>query len=200
MSAPEQRCRQIIPVFLLAMKMLLSVLLLTAASVAQTKSPKSFSLLYQFKSGRGGSSPYSSLILDAQGNLYGTTMIDGAYSYGTVFKISPQGKETVLHSFKGTGGDGATPVAPVIMDAAGNLYGTTEYGGLFGYACGPNGCGTVFKIDPSGKETVLYRFTGVAGDGMNPEQGLVLDSKGNLYGTTYQGGAHGGGVVFKIAP
>ena len=206
MSAPEQRCNQIIPVFLLAMKMLLSVLLLSAASVAQTASPKSFSLLYQFKSGRGGSSPYSSLILDAQGNLYGTTMIDGAYSYGTVFKISPQGKETVLHSFKGTGGDGATPVAPVIMDAAGNLYGTTEYGGIFGNACGPNGCGIVFKIDPAGKETVLYQFTGIPGlDGMNPEQGLVLDSKGNLYGTTFQGGTYdvvgnSYGIVFKITP
>jgi uncharacterized repeat protein (TIGR03803 family) len=204
MSDPEQRCSGTIPVFLLAMKMLLSIVLLTAALVAQTANPPSFSLLYQFKSGRDGSSPYSSLILDAQGNLYGTTMIDGAYSYGTVFKISPQGKETVLHSFKGTGGDGATPVAPVIMDAAGNLYGTTEYGGLFGYACGPNGCGTVFKIDAAGKETVLYRFTGVAGDGMNPEQGLVRDSKGNLYGTTLQGGTYDGngsyGTVFKINP
>jgi uncharacterized repeat protein (TIGR03803 family) len=206
MSAPEQRCSGMIPVFLSAMKTLVSVLLLTAALVAQTASPKSFSLLYQFKSGRDGSSPYSSLILDAHGNLYGTTMIDGAYSYGTVFKISPQGKETVLHSFKGTGGDGATPVAPLIMDAAGNLYGTTEYGGLFGYACGPNGCGTVFKIDAAGKETVLYQFTGTPGqDGMNPEQGLALDSKGNLYGTTFQGGfydisGNSYGIVFKITP
>jgi uncharacterized repeat protein (TIGR03803 family) len=205
MSAPKQQCSWIMPVFSFSMKMLLSLMLLMAASMAQTASPPSFGLLYQFKSGRGGSSPYSSLILDAQGNLYGTTMIDGAYSYGTVFKISPQGKETVLHSFTGTGGDGATPVAPLIMDAAGNLYGTTEYGGLFGYACGPNGCGTVFKIDSSGKETVLYRFTGVAGDGMNPEQGLVRDSKGNLYGTTFQGGTYDTsgnsyGIVFKIAP
>jgi uncharacterized repeat protein (TIGR03803 family) len=204
MGAPEQRCSGITPLFLLAIKMLLSILLLTAASMAQSASRPSFSLLYQFKSGRDGSSPYSGLILDAQGNLYGTTMIDGAYSYGTVFKITPQGKETVLHSFKGTGGDGATPVAPVVMDAAGNLYGTTEYGGL--YSCGPNGCGTVFKIDATGKETVLYRFTGIPGvDGMNPEQGLVLDSKGNLYGTTFQGGTYDSsgnsyGIVFKITP
>jgi uncharacterized repeat protein (TIGR03803 family) len=205
MSAPEQRCNRIFPLVLLAMNISLAILALTAASVAQSTNPSSFSLLYQFKSGRGGASPYSSLMRDAQGNLYGTTMIDGAFSYGTVFKISPQGKETVLHSFRGTGGDGATPVAPVIMDAAGNLYGTTEYGGLFGSACGPNGCGTVFKIDSAGKETVLYRFTGVAGDGMNPEQGLVLDSKGNLYGTTFQGGTYdisgnSYGIVFKIDP
>jgi uncharacterized repeat protein (TIGR03803 family) len=205
MGAPEQRYSRISPVFLLTMKMLLSILLLTVSSVAQIASPPSFSLLYQFKSGRDGSSPYSSLILDAQGNLYGTTMIDGAYSYGTVFKIPPQGNETVLHSFKGTGGDGATPVAPLIMDAAGNLYGTTEYGGLFGNTCGPNGCGIVFKISPAGKETVLYRFTGIPNvDGMNPEQGLVRDSNGNLYGTTAQGGIYiygnGYGTVFKIDP
>ena len=106
------------------------LVLAALACVAQGPTQQLFSLLYQFKSGRDGSSPYSSLILDAQGNLYGTTIIDGAYSYGTVFKISPQGKETVLHSFRGTGGDGANPVAPLIMDAAGNLYGTTEYGGL----------------------------------------------------------------------
>src|SRR5580700_7513546 len=203
MNAPEQRCSRIFRVLLMAMNVLLSILLLTAASMAQTASPPTFSLLYQFKSGRDGSSPYSNLILDPQGNLYGTTLIDGAYSNGTVFKVTPAGKETVLHSFTGTGGDGANPVAPLIRDAAGNLYGTTEYGGLFG-ACGPNGCGTVFKIDPAGKETVLYRFTGVAGDGMNPQQGLVRDSKGNLYGTTSQGGIYSYGnsygTVFKIDP
>jgi uncharacterized repeat protein (TIGR03803 family) len=203
MNAPEQRCRRIFRVLLMAMNVMLSILLLTAASVAQTANPPSFSLLYQFKSGRDGSSPYSNLILDPQGNLYGTTMIDGAFSYGTVFKVTPEGKETVLHSFTGTGGDGANPVAPLTRDAAGNLYGTTEYGGLFGYACGPNGCGTVFKIDPSGKETVLYRFSGIPGvDGMNPEQGLVRDAKGNLYGTTFQGGTYSFGssygTVFKI--
>jgi uncharacterized repeat protein (TIGR03803 family) len=203
MIAPEQRCSRFFPVLCLTVNILFSILLLSALSMAQMASPPSFSLLYQFKSGRDGSSPYSSLILDAQGNLYGTTMIDGAYSYGTVFKISPQGNETVLHSFTGTGGDGATPVAPLIMDAAGNLYGTTEYGGLYGYECGPNGCGTVFKISPAGKETVLYRFTGIPNvDGMNPEQGLVRDSNGNLYGTTAQGGIYmygnGYGTVFKI--
>jgi uncharacterized repeat protein (TIGR03803 family) len=175
----------------------LALTLIVLASVT-TASAQTFRLLYQFKSGRDGSIPYASLILDPQGNLYGTTMIDGAYSYGTVFRLSPDGKETVLHSFTGTGGDGTNPVAPLTRDAAGNLYGTTEYGGLFGGACGPNGCGIVFKVDPAGKETVLYRFTGTEGDGTNPWQGVVRDAAGNLYGTTAEGGDYGGGTVFKI--
>jgi len=182
------------PAKILAFTLVLAAL----ACVAQTPNPATFHLLYQFKSGRDGSSPYSSLTLDAKGNLYGTTEIDGAYSYGTVFKVSPEGKETVLHSFTGSGGDGANPVAPLIRDAAGNLYGTTEYGGLFGGACGGNGCGIVFKIDPSGKETVLYSFTAENGDGMNPWQGLVRDSAGTLYGTTLEGGAFGGGTAFQL--
>jgi len=207
MSALEQRRNPIFTVLLPAANLVAVLLVLAAVlPIAQTASAQTFHLLYQFKSGRDGSIPSASLILDAQGNLYGTTMIDGAYSYGTVFKISPQGKETVLHSFTGTGGDGANPMAPLIRDAAGNLYGTTEYGGLFGVACGGNGCGIVFKIDPSGKETVLYRFTGIPGnDGMNPLQGLVRDAKGNLYGTTSQGGVYSYGnsygtvfIVFKL--
>ncbi len=173
-------------------------LTLTVLATVTTASAQTFRLLYQFRSGRDGSVPYASLILDPHGNLYGTTMIDGAYSYGTVFKITPEGKERVLHSFTGTGGDGANPIAPLTRDAAGNLYGTTENGGVFGAACGAIGCGTVFKVDPAGKETVLYRFTGANGDGMNPWQGVVRDAAGNLYGTTNVGGYYGGGTVFKI--
>jgi uncharacterized repeat protein (TIGR03803 family) len=146
-------------------------------SVTQTTSAQTFQLLYQFRSGNGGSQPYASLIRDSNGNLYGTAMIGGAYSYGTVFKISPAGTETVLHSFKGTGGDGASPGAPLVRDAAGNLYGTTLYGGGFGGACRAFGCGTVFKVTPAGKEIVLYRFTGAPGDGMNPWQGLVSGTR-----------------------
>lgn len=203
MSAHNQLCNQTRGVLVSAAAKL-ALALIVLASVP-TAGAQTFRLLYQFKSGRDGSSPYSSLILDPEGNLYGTTMIDGAYSYGTVFKVSPEGKETVLHSFTGTGGDGANPVAPLIRDATGNLYGTTEYGGLFGDACGGNGCGIVFKLDPSGKETVLYSFAGIPQvDGMNPLQGLVRDSKGNLYGTTSQGGIYSYGnsygTVFKIDP
>jgi uncharacterized repeat protein (TIGR03803 family) len=176
------------------------VLILAVFCAAQAASAQTFHLLYQFKSGNDGSQPYASLILDRQGNLYGTTTIDGAYSNGTVFKVSPTGKETVLHSFTGTGGDGAFPIAPLVRDTAGNLYGTTENGGLFGGACGAYGCGIVFRVSPTGKETVLYRFTNSGGDGANPEQGLVRDAAGNLYGTTFFGGAYGKGTVFKVDP
>ena len=108
MVPQEQGCGRMFARFSQPAKILAFMLVLAAlACVAQGPDPATFHLLYQFKSGRDGSSPYSSLILDAQGNLYGTTEIDGAYSYGTVFKVGPEGKETVLHSFTGTGGDGA---------------------------------------------------------------------------------------------
>jgi len=137
MSVLEQQRRRIFLTPSQATNMLAFILALAAVlSIAQAAGAQTFRLLYQFKSGPDGDNPYASLILDPQGNLYGTTMIDGAYSYGTVFKLSPDGKETVLHSFTGTGGDGANPVAPLIRDAAGNLYGSTEYGGLFGDECG----------------------------------------------------------------
>ena len=122
-----------------------------------------------------------------------------------MFKLAPGGTETVLYSFKARG-DGAFPEAGLIADSAGNLYGTTEYGGASGCAGGA-GCGTVFKLSPSGTETVLYSFTG-GSDGGTPRAGLIADSSGNLYGTTYQGAAcptapgftYGCGVVFKLAP
>lgn len=177
----------------------LTLMLAIVLSATHAAKAQSFDLLYQFKSGNDGTQPWASLIVDAKGNLYGTTSLDGAYGYGTVFKLSPTGKETVLHSFTGTGGDGATPIAPLVRDAAGNLYGTTEFGGIYGTNCGGNGCGVVFKVDPNGKETVLYRFTGTGSDGSNPAQGLVRDAAGNLYGTTQGGGTHGGGIVFKVS-
>ena len=105
------------------------------------------------------------------------------------------GKETVLYSFTGTGGDGANPQAGLVQDAQGNLYGTTTYGG--DPAC-LEGCGTVFKVDTTGKETVLHTFTGTGGDGETPGGGLVLDAQGNLYGTTGSGGAYQDGTVFKL--
>ena len=114
---------------------------------------------------------------------------------------------TVLHTFAGAP-DGANPIAGLVQDVAGNLYGTTQQGGITGGLCansGLNGCGTVFKLDPSGNETVLYRFTGAA-DGEFPSAGLVRDAAGNLYGTTQYGGATssacgiGCGTVFKLDP
>ncbi|MGO9084012.1 MAG: choice-of-anchor tandem repeat GloVer-containing protein [Candidatus Sulfotelmatobacter sp.] len=154
---------------------------------------QTFSVLYGFKGQPDGASPYGGVVEDASGNLYGTTQAGGISNLGTVFKLDPADNETVLHSFTG-GADGATPLASVVMDPAGNLYGTTNYGGS---ACD---CGVVFKMDPSGSETILHSFTGQS-DGGSPRGSLILDSAGNLYGTTIGGGnGSGGGVVFKLDP
>jgi len=151
-----------------------------------------------------GSYPYAGLVRDDDGNLYGTTRYGGAYDVGTVFKVDPCGKETVLYTFTG-GADGANPLAGLVLGKAGNLYGTTSYGGDLSCTLnGPYGCGVVFKLDRTGTETVLHAFTGGA-DGAAPFAGLVRDAAGNLYGTTFNGGAPtvscgGCGVVFKLDP
>jgi len=150
------------------------------------------SVLHSF-TGLDGAIPYAGLVLDAAGNLYGTTLFGGSSGYGTVFKLSPSGTETVLHSFTNAGGDGADPFAGLLVDTVGNLYGTTQVGGSSGY-------GTVFKLDSSGTETVLYSFTNSDGDGAYPLAGLVMDTAGNLYGTTDDGGSSGYGTVFKLDP
>jgi len=145
----------------------------------------------------------STLVRDAAGNLYGTTYVSGGtgcggFGCGTVFKVDKTGKRTVIYAFQG-GSDGVIPNGNVVLDKAGNLYGTTWKGGNTA-VCPPSGCGLVYKIDKKGKETVLYRFS--VSDGLAPQGGLVLDSKGNLYGTTWGGGAgcsgDGCGTVFKI--
>lgn len=161
-------------------------------------------VLHNFKAfhgGRDGAYPYADLLLDEQGNLYSTTYGGGFFDNGTVFKLDKAGKETVLYGFKSKS-DGAAPYFAVIRDGTGNLYGTTFGGGPLG--CGGPGCGAVFKLDASGKETTLHHFTGEA-DGGNPSTALVRDSVGNLYGATYTGagtgcGGLGCGVVFKITP
>jgi uncharacterized repeat protein (TIGR03803 family) len=132
----------------------------------------------------------SGLVRDAQGNLYGTTQYgDGTQDSGTVFKVDVSGAETTLYSF--TALDGEHPVATLIRDVFGNLYGTTYLGGSFAR-------GTVFKLDAAGTETVLYNFTGKR-DGGYPYAGVIRDAAGNLYGTTTQG-ALNFGTVFKISP
>jgi uncharacterized repeat protein (TIGR03803 family) len=146
--------------------------------------------VHSFTGGKDGGYPVAGVIMDAAGNLYGTTLQGGAFGAGTVFKLDTTGHETVLYSFTGEF-DGAFPYAGVIMDAAGNLYGTTSSGGF------PPFTGTVFKLDPSGNETVLYAFTN-RGDGDYPVAGVIRDANGNLYGTTYYGGASGAGTVFKL--
>jgi uncharacterized repeat protein (TIGR03803 family) len=158
-------------------------------------------VLHSFEGGEDGVWPRGSLLLDAQGDLYGTSSsgVEGV-NHGAVFKITPDGKLTVLYQFAG-GFDGASPIGGLISDADGNLYGTTAGGGV---GCDGNGCGTVFKVTPKGKETVLHAFTG-GNDGAEPAGELVADADGNLYGTTQQGGSvacdgDGCGTVFKLTP
>ena len=146
--------------------------------------------LYAFTGGGDGGVPEAGLVLDARGNLYGTTVNGGASGNGVVFKVEPSGKESVLHSFTG-GADGAAPQAGLLLDDEGNLYGTAPGGG--------SGSGTVFKLDANGNETVLHSFTG-APDGAGPVASLVRDKQGNLYGTTLGGGTFGRGTVFKLDP
>jgi uncharacterized repeat protein (TIGR03803 family) len=140
--------------------------------------------------GPDGATPHGGLVLDGFGNLYGTTSSGGASGLGTVFKVDTSGTEIVLHSFAGNP-DGANPYAGLVMDDSGNLYGTTENGGASGF-------GTVFKVDITGKETVLHSFAGGSSDGADPKAGVILDPTGNLYGTTFKGGSRGKGTVFKL--
>jgi uncharacterized repeat protein (TIGR03803 family) len=169
-----------------------------------------FKTIYVFN-GEEGSRPFGGLIFDPAGNLYGTTKDGGSpgcggAGCGTVFELSRSGEtwtESVLHRFTG-GSDGANPVAGLILDAAGNLYGATPYGG-------PVDNGTVFELSPGSagwSEKILYGFTNTRGDGAQPMAGLAFDSAGNLYGTTSAGGYYGGGycygygcgTVFELSP
>jgi uncharacterized repeat protein (TIGR03803 family) len=184
-------------------------------TVFQLTSQGKLTSLYSFsRNTTDGRNPtIGPLIRDRAGNLYGTTQNGGdlhcvaftnSPGCGTVFKLSAGGKETIVHSFSGGPTDGAYPLAGLVADSAGNLYGTTELGGM---GCNGQGCGTVYKITPSGTETVLYSFTGGA-DGSDPGRVvLVIDPAGNLYGTAGGGGnltcgvqTTGCGVVFKIDP
>jgi len=153
------------------------------------------SVLYTFTGGTDGGNPNAGVIRDAAGNLYGTTSGGGTANAGMVYKLDAAGLETMLYSFTG-GADGGYPYGGVIRDAAGNLYGTTAFGGTAN-------AGVVYKLEPvaggAGQwlETVLYSFTGAA-DGHQPIAGVIRDSVGNLYGTTYVGGTAGFGVVYKL--
>jgi uncharacterized repeat protein (TIGR03803 family) len=153
---------------------------------------------YSFMGTSDGTSPASSLI-DVAGTLYGTTLGGGGancnsnFGCGTVFKIDPSGAETVLYRFQG-GTDGATPSANLTY-YHGMLYGTTFFGG--GSSCNFRGCGTVYKINPAGVESIVYSFKG-GSDGSNPSAG-VIDVRGTFYGTTSSGGGNrDDGTVFAV--
>jgi uncharacterized repeat protein (TIGR03803 family) len=176
-------------------------------SVFEITSEGDFATLYSFCGCKDGGSPYGNLVQDAKGDVYGTTYYGGKQSCyddyqngcGVVFKLTPHERETVRHKFGGKK-DGVYPTTGLVADAQGNLYGTTPYGGdlscTYGYIAG---CGVVFEIPKKGKEIVLHAFTGGA-DGGVPQAALLIDAKGNLYGTTTIGGANSEGVIFKLTP
>lgn len=157
-------------------------------------------VLYSFAGGADGSVPIGGLVRDAAGNLYGTTAEGGTggciVGCGTIFKIDASGNHTVLYTFNGTDAWGAK--TSLTRDKAGNLYGTSDFGGVGSTVCKP-GCGTVFKLDTNNILTVLHTF-GASGDGITPHTTLIRDAAGNLYGTTQGGGAYNHGTVFKLSP
>jgi uncharacterized repeat protein (TIGR03803 family) len=174
----------------------------TCVFLASDLAAQTETVLHNFKS-KEGASPMLSLIFDSSGNLYGVAGEEGSSNCGSVFELSPSGgswTEKTLYAFKG-GNDGCTPVATLIFDKSGNLYGTTKLGGS-------HGVGTAYKLSKSGSawsESVLHTFGGT-NDGQYPTGNLIFDSSGNLYGTTEGGGTHGngqenvGGTAFKLAP
>jgi uncharacterized repeat protein (TIGR03803 family) len=155
-----------------------------------TKSGKG-KLLHRF-SGPDGKNPVGSVAVDASGNVYGVTEFGGSGNTGAAYRLDPNGAETLLYSFLDEG-DGGFPKSGPILDHAANLYLATGEGG-YGRA------GTIFEIDHTGMPSVLYTFcpTGDCLDGAYPWGSLLLDSAGNLYGTTQQGGEFGAGVVFML--
>ena len=206
---------------------LMLVLVLVGIVVAGGSARVTGKILHHFTNSPDGNRPLASMIFDGGGNLYGTTYFgvlsvcnfdNSPEGCGTVFEISPNGSggwnESVLYSFQDGNNDGDYPIAGLIFDNKGNLYGTTYVGGT-GTACLGTGfqpgCGTVFELSPNGSggwnESVLYSFQS-GNDGADPSGGLVFDSAGNLYGTTDNGGSDdagcldtgGCGTVFELSP
>jgi uncharacterized repeat protein (TIGR03803 family) len=173
----------------------LTIVLSVVIAASHFSHAQTYSVLYSFGGvvGNGGD-PTGTLIQDAAGNFYGTTQIGGKYGVGIVFKLTLTGTETVLYDFH-LRPDAMLPSFGLFRDAAGDLYGATEQGGMYGPN---NGYGAVFKLDAAGNETVLHSF-GNGKDGNGPACVLIQDAKGNLYGTTAGGGKHGLGTVFRIS-
>ncbi|HEY1707050.1 MAG TPA: choice-of-anchor tandem repeat GloVer-containing protein [Rhizomicrobium sp.] len=170
--------------------------LLAAALVAAPAGAATLRTLYQFSGATDGSIPAAPVVRDKAGNIYGTTSAGGTYGRGVVYRVTHEGAESVLYSFRG-GSDGGTPNMPLSLDSAGNLYGTTSVGGDK-TECK---CGVVFKVTPEGDYTVLKRFQG-GGRGATPQGAPVVDADGKVYGTTLTGGAgqFNAGMVYQISP
>ena len=154
-------------------------------------------VLYQFTGGSNGNDPLAGVVLDGAGNLYGTLYQGGASQLGAAYEVSRSGSgwtESTIHSFAG-GADGADPIAGLIFDGSGNLYGTTEFGGSAG-TCTAGGCGTVFQLAPSGSGWTLNIIYNFPGSYNLPLGGLIFDPQGNLYGT-FADGVNG---VFELTP
>jgi uncharacterized repeat protein (TIGR03803 family) len=178
---------------LISISIALAAFFLTASAVSAAE-PQT---LYLFTGPPDAFLPNAGLVRDADGNFYGTTFYGGAFNMGAVYKITPKGKESVLHSFAG-GSDGAYPAAALIAGQGGTLYGTTEYGGTGSCTDSQGvGCGTVFQITETGVESVLYSFQG-GNDGWVPNAGVFQASNGDLYGTTNSGGPFNSGIVFHL--
>ncbi len=176
------------------LRILISIAALGLAGHPSRTAGQTLANLWVFGSGGGQAYfPFESLVQATDGNFYGTLGSGGASNDGAVFRITPSGTLTNLHSF--TGSDGAFPAAELVQGSDGNFYGTAAAGGT-STNCG-GGCGTVFQITPTGTLTNLHSFTGL--DGYNPQAALVEGSNGNFYGTTYSGGANGSGTVFMIS-
>ncbi len=181
----------------LTLAMFALILFLAASAAAQTEK-----VLYSFKNnGKDGNYPYSALIFDpALGYLYGTTSAGGSHAGGSVFELVPQAGggwgEKVIYNFNATATDGGTPIAGLILDGSGNLYGVTYNGGAYGF-------GTVFELVRRAgghwAEVILHSFNNNGVDGANPNGGLLLDGAGILYGTTAYGGGTGAGTVFELS-
>jgi uncharacterized repeat protein (TIGR03803 family) len=174
----------------------LFALALSAAQAAPPAHKPVFADLYNFTNTPDGANPAAGLVQDASGNLYGTTPMGGTNSQGAIVQITPAGKETIIYSFCAQPGcpDGAVPFASLIIDPAGNLYGTAEQGG--------QNAGTIFELSPASggsfAEKTLYTFPSSGLHGAGPLTSLLLDKSGNLYGTAYGGACCG--VVYELSP
>lgn len=192
--------------------LVLSMLVVAIFCSTSSTSAQTVSILHSFdNNGQDGFHPWAGLTLDRHGNLYGTTTKGGTHGVGTVYKLWPNSDgtwgEAVLHSFAYDGTDGYNPNDSVVLDSAGNIYGTASLGGT-GTCTNPItgaviGCGIVFKLVPSSNggytEKILYSFKFNEVDGYNPTGGVILDSAGNLYGNTLNGGSSNAGTIFELS-